>query len=100
MNGLQQLADTPLPQGYGDNIVFLRRWILDRRLQVKENNLTRQRLLKDAIRQICEESADDIANCLYSSFMKRLGDPAEEWPEQEADTPDDLPLDLPGPENE
>ena len=99
---ISAIANTPLPDGYDESALYLRRFILNAQQSVKANDVIRHQLLKDALHQMIAERfhgtleamVEDCAHGLY----KLCACPEDEL---EADTPDgDLPLDLPGPSSD
>lgn len=113
-----QLASTPLPDIHNtvegiqpgelpstDAAIYLRAFLLNCQQAVKANEVAKRRQLKDALHAHIQEAFGEALDALIDEatdtlYEKLKTDPAEEWPEQEADTPDNLPLDFPAPEPE
>jgi hypothetical protein len=101
MNAMRQLAATPLPVGFDDGALYLRRWLLDLREQVKANDVEKHRMLRQAIHQHIEREFHESLAAMVEDATNGLYDRLCAIPDEfEADDTDDLPLDLPAPDNE
>lgn len=97
------IANTPLPDGYDESALCLRRFILNAQQSVKANDVIRHRLLKDALHQMIAEQFGDALDAMIEDAAHGLYEKLCSCPEdeQEADEPDGyLPLDLPGRETD
>lgn len=89
------LAATPLPEGYDNDAMRVRAFILNCRDAVKANDIKRRAMLRAAVEDVLRESLLASVPKVAELMMCAVPDS-----EIEEDEPDPLDFNLPGPETD
>jgi hypothetical protein len=99
---IPDIANTPLPEGYEPEDLFLRRFILNAQQSVSANEVAKYRLLKDHLHAHVQEqfgaAIGSLIDMATDELYTRLCSVPDD--EQECDSPDPYDLDLPPPATE
>lgn len=73
---MQQLLNTPKPEGFDTKALYLRRWLLDLQLEVNAAQAARHRQLRDALHlhvaETMQEAIDSLIEVAADELYEKL----------------------------
>lgn len=101
---ISAIANTPLPDGYDESALYLRRFILNAQQSVLANEVAKHRMLKDALHAHVQvafgEQLESLVSMAATDLYEKLMANNCAVPDDELEQEEPLPSDFPKPDPE